>query len=211
MGYHEAPRSGEVDVLTTGTRSSISSPATRWDGWSPALAEKLLGETIAKQDVDRDQLTIHADNGSSMASKPVAFLLADLGVTKTHSRPPLLQRQPVLRVAVQDVEVSARVPREVRLDRGRQSVLQRVLPLVQHRPPPLRDRHAHPDRRPPRLRRRDPGPPRQRPREGLYGPPRAVPSATTQSPPALPTTAWINPPDQDEKTPPANSTTKLSK
>ena len=37
--------------------------------------------------MDRDQLTIHADNGSSMASKPVAFLLADLGVTKTHSRP----------------------------------------------------------------------------------------------------------------------------
>jgi putative transposase len=32
-------------------------------------------------------LAIHADNGSSMASKPVAFLLADLGVTKTHSRP----------------------------------------------------------------------------------------------------------------------------
>jgi putative transposase len=37
--------------------------------------------------VDRGQLTIHADNGSSMASKPVAFLLADLGVAKTHSRP----------------------------------------------------------------------------------------------------------------------------
>ena len=33
------------------------------------------------------QLTIHADRGSSMASKPVALLLADLGVTKTHSRP----------------------------------------------------------------------------------------------------------------------------
>lgn len=28
-----------------------------------------------------------ADNGSSMAPKPVAFLLADLGVTKSHSRP----------------------------------------------------------------------------------------------------------------------------
>jgi len=27
------------------------------------------------------------DRGSSMRSKPVAFLLADLGVTKTHSRP----------------------------------------------------------------------------------------------------------------------------
>ncbi len=54
---------------------------------SAALAEKLLADTIAKQHIDRDQLTIHADRGSSMASKPVAFLLADLGVTKSHSRP----------------------------------------------------------------------------------------------------------------------------
>lgn len=54
---------------------------------SAALAEKLLADSIAKQNIDRDRLTIHADNGSSMASKPVAFLLADLGVTKTHSRP----------------------------------------------------------------------------------------------------------------------------
>jgi len=54
---------------------------------SAVLAEKLLADTIAKQGVDRDTLTVHADNGSSMASKPVAFLLADLGVTKTHSRP----------------------------------------------------------------------------------------------------------------------------
>ena len=54
---------------------------------SKHLAERLLADTIAKQDIDRDQLTIHADRGSSMASKPVAFLLADLGVTKSHSRP----------------------------------------------------------------------------------------------------------------------------
>jgi putative transposase len=51
------------------------------------LAERLLADTIAKQHVSRDQLTIHADRGTSMASKPVAFLLADLGVTKSHSRP----------------------------------------------------------------------------------------------------------------------------
>ena len=51
------------------------------------LAERLLGDTITKQHVSRDQLTIHADRGTSMASKPVAFLLADLGVTKSHSRP----------------------------------------------------------------------------------------------------------------------------
>jgi putative transposase len=52
-----------------------------------ALAERLLAETIRKHHVAVDQLTIHADRGTSMASKPVALLLADLGVTKSHSRP----------------------------------------------------------------------------------------------------------------------------
>jgi putative transposase len=51
------------------------------------LAERLLADTIAKQHVDPGQLTIHADRGAAMASRPVAFLLADLGVTKSHSRP----------------------------------------------------------------------------------------------------------------------------
>jgi putative transposase len=54
---------------------------------SAALAEKLIEATCARQKIARDQLTLHADRGSSMTSKPVAFLLADLGVTKTHSRP----------------------------------------------------------------------------------------------------------------------------
>ena len=54
---------------------------------SAALAEKLIADTCAKQHIGRDQLTIHADRGSSMTSKPVAFLLADLGVTQSHSRP----------------------------------------------------------------------------------------------------------------------------
>jgi len=62
-------------------------------GWMVAhreqadLAERLIAETITKQEVPAGQLTLHADRGSSMTSKPVAFLLADLGVTKTHSRP----------------------------------------------------------------------------------------------------------------------------
>ena len=54
---------------------------------SAALAEQLLAATIKAENVPAGQLTIHADRGSSMASKPVALLLADLGVTKTHSRP----------------------------------------------------------------------------------------------------------------------------
>ena len=54
---------------------------------SATLAERLIGETCERQDIQRDRLTIHADRGSSMRSKLVAQLLADLGVTKTHSRP----------------------------------------------------------------------------------------------------------------------------
>jgi putative transposase len=54
---------------------------------SAALAEKLIEETCVRQRIESGQLTLHADRGSSMTSKPVAFLLADLGVTKTHSRP----------------------------------------------------------------------------------------------------------------------------
>ncbi len=54
---------------------------------SASLAKELIAETCARQGIQPDQLTVHADRGSSMTSKPVAFLLADLGVTKTHSRP----------------------------------------------------------------------------------------------------------------------------
>ena len=54
---------------------------------SKALASKLIDETCRRQRIKPAQLTLHADRGSSMTSKPVALLLADLGVTKTHSRP----------------------------------------------------------------------------------------------------------------------------
>jgi putative transposase len=52
-----------------------------------ALAEEFIAQTCRKQNIEPGQLTIHADRGSAMTSKPVAFLLADMGVTKTHSRP----------------------------------------------------------------------------------------------------------------------------
>lgn len=52
-----------------------------------ALAKKLISESCERQQIEREQLTLHADRGTSMTSKGVAFLLADLGVTKTHSRP----------------------------------------------------------------------------------------------------------------------------
>jgi putative transposase len=54
---------------------------------SAVLAQRLIKDTCEKQQIGTGQLTLHADRGSSMKSKPVALLLADLGVTKTHSRP----------------------------------------------------------------------------------------------------------------------------
>jgi putative transposase len=69
-------------------------------GWMVAqrelavLARKLIDETMKKQSIQPGQLVIHADRGSSMTSKQVAFLLADLGVTKSHSRPSVSNDNP---------------------------------------------------------------------------------------------------------------------
>ena len=86
---------------------------------SASLAEWLLPDSICKQQIDPGQLVIHSDRGSSMASKPVALLLADLGRDQQPLPAPLLERQPLLRGAVQDPHVPTRVPRSLRLHRGR--------------------------------------------------------------------------------------------
>jgi len=52
-----------------------------------SLARELIAASCTKQGIQPEQLTLHADRGSSMRSKSLALLLADLGVTKTHSRP----------------------------------------------------------------------------------------------------------------------------
>lgn len=54
---------------------------------SAELAGKLIEGSCEKQKIQPGQLGLHADRGSAMRSKPVALLLADLSVTKTHSRP----------------------------------------------------------------------------------------------------------------------------
>jgi putative transposase len=52
-----------------------------------SLAKHLIEEACRREGIKPGQLTVHADRGSSMTSKPVAFLMADLSITKTHSRP----------------------------------------------------------------------------------------------------------------------------
>jgi putative transposase len=54
---------------------------------SAQVAKALIAQAAEQQEIVPGTLTVHADRGSSMTSKPVAFLLADLGITKTHSRP----------------------------------------------------------------------------------------------------------------------------
>ena len=106
---------------------------------SASVAEQLIAQAIAQQQVPPGQLTIHADRGSAMRSKPVAFLLADLGVTKTLASVHL-HGQSLLGGAVQDAQVSARLSRSLSVDRIRSGLRPLVLRLVQSRPPALRDR-----------------------------------------------------------------------
>jgi putative transposase len=54
---------------------------------SAELAEQLIAETVARHDIEPGTLTLHADRGTSMRSKPVAALLVDLDIVKSHSRP----------------------------------------------------------------------------------------------------------------------------
>ena len=54
---------------------------------SAALAKALIAQAVDQQHIARHQLTVHPDCGSSMTSKPVAFLLADLAIARSHNRP----------------------------------------------------------------------------------------------------------------------------
>jgi len=98
-----------------------------------ALAKVLIVESCARRHIGPDRLIIHADRGPSMTSQPVVLLLAALGVVPSHSRPPPLQRQPLLRGAVQDPQVPAGLPVSLRRLRGCRDVRPAVLPLVQPR------------------------------------------------------------------------------
>jgi putative transposase len=93
LGHHEAGSKGPAKwtyfqlyvVLDIFSRYVV--------GWMIAaretaeLAELFIADTVEKHDIEPGSLTLHADRGTSMRSKPVAALLVDLDVTKTHSRP----------------------------------------------------------------------------------------------------------------------------
>ena len=64
------------------------------DRENSALAGHLIEETCHKQGVQPQGLTLHSDRGAPMTSKCTAQLLADLGVTRSLSRPQVSDDNP---------------------------------------------------------------------------------------------------------------------
>ena len=162
---------------------------------SAALAEKLIADTCAKQHISRGQLTIHADRGSSMTSKPVAFLLADLGVIQSHSRPHVSNDNPYSEAQFKTLKYRPGFPARFDSDRSRRSILPRrfspglttstgTLASACTPLPTSTTGHA-----PAVRRKRAP-----RPSEPPMPPhPERFVSQTTRTP-KIPASSWINPP-----------------
>jgi transposase InsO family protein len=149
---------------------------------SAALAKRLITKTCQWQKIEPGQLTIHADRGSSMTSKPVALLLSDLGVTKTHGRPHVSNDNPYSESQFKTLsQVQLGIPRPVRLDPGCPSVLHRLLYVVQHDAPSRQPRTAYPLRRPLRSGGETNRGAGSRPSEGVRGQPRQVRPGGTEA------------------------------
>jgi putative transposase len=101
------------------------------------LAKRPIEETCAKQAIKPSQMTIHADRDSSMTSKPVGFLLADLGITKTHNRPYTSNGNPISESQLKTFKYSPRLPICFEFDNPA-----RDLPTVIFGCYNLRDRHS---------------------------------------------------------------------
>jgi putative transposase len=81
------------------------------DAENAALFKALFSDAIAKHDVPPGQLTLHADRGGPMKAKATAFLLADLGVTKSHSRPHVSNDNPFSESHFKTLKYQPRFPK----------------------------------------------------------------------------------------------------
>jgi transposase InsO family protein len=81
------------------------------DAESAVLFKALFDDTITKHDVPPGQLTLHADRGGPMKAKATAWLLADLGVTKSHSRPHVSNDNPFSESHFKTLKYQPRFPK----------------------------------------------------------------------------------------------------
>jgi len=79
---------------------------------SARLAEELIADAIRRHQVPDGQLALHADRGSSMTSKTVSQLLADLGVLQSHSRPHVSNDNPYSEAQFKTLKYSPRFPKK---------------------------------------------------------------------------------------------------
>ena len=112
------------------------------DRENSALAGRLIQQSCLKHGVQPQVLTLHSDRGAPMTSQCTAQLLADLGVTRSLSRPQVSDDNPFSEAQFKTLKYHPSFPgRFGRPDPG-QDLLSLVLPLVQCRAPPWRHLHA---------------------------------------------------------------------
>jgi putative transposase len=166
---------------------------------SAALAEVLIRQTATKQSISAGQLTIHADRGPSMTSKPIAFLLADLGITQSHSRPHVSDDNPFSEAQFKTFKYRPDFP-------GQFASIEAARQHCQIFFPWYNDEHRHSGlglHTPADVHYGTATEIRQQRGIVLTAAYHAHPERFTRKPPeppALPTSSWINPPDQKQAT-----------
>ena len=151
LGHHQAVGADQVDVLLPLRRARHLQPLRgRLDGRRPG--ELGAGRSSHRRDLPQ---TGRPAPGTHPALRPRRA--DDEQVHRTTARRPRrdpfieppsgVRRQPLLRGPVQDPEVPPRLPWPLPRHNRRDRLLPNVLPLVQHRTSPWRDRDAHPGRR----------------------------------------------------------------
>ena len=105
------------------------------DRENAALAATLIEETCLKQGIEPQVLTLHSDRGAPMTSKCTAQLLADLGVTRSLSRPQVSDDNPFSEAQFKTLKYHPGFPGRFE-DITAAIAFCLVLPLVQHRAPP---------------------------------------------------------------------------
>ena len=184
-------------------------------GWMVALreaaelAEQLIADTIAKQHIAPGTLTLHADRGTSMRSKPVAALLMDLEVARTHSRPHVSDDNPYSESQFKTLKYRPQFPERFGSLQDARAHCQGFFHWYNHE-------HRHS------------GIGLMTPHAVHYGIAAALRTQRAQTlqlayeaqpmrfkgrlpqPPALPTAAWINPPKKEITTPSIDNTRSLN-
>ena len=81
------------------------------DAENAALFQILFDDTIARHDEPPGQFTLHADRGGPMKAKAITLPLADLGVTKSSSRPHVSNDNPFPESPVKTLKYQQRFPK----------------------------------------------------------------------------------------------------